>query len=150
MTDEEKEAIEIMEDITFMRGIRKDVEGEDEDYQALETLLNLIKKQQQKIEKLAKTCSKYKDTLEHYEDKVFNNDMIDLEKVTDLDEISVLGKKYISKDKIRELQDKYKNKIERLESKKIWNEPIDTVLTRRYINYFDAYEELLEELLEEE
>ena len=53
---------------------------------------------------------------------------------------------FIRKDKIRELQDKYKNKLERLESKKIWNEPIDTINKNRYTNYFNAYEELLEEV----
>lgn len=54
-------------------------------------------------------------------------------------------KDYISKDKIRELQNKYKKEIEKLESKKIWNEPVDTINKNRYTNYFNAYEELLEE-----
>ena len=56
-----------------------------------------------------------------------------------------INKRYISKDKIRKLQEKYKNKIERLESKKIWNEPVDTINKNRYTNYFNVYEELLQE-----
>lgn len=49
------------------------------------------------------------------------------------------------KSKVRELQDKYKSKIEKLESKKIWNEPVDTINKNRYTNYYNAYEELLQE-----
>ena len=51
----------------------------------------------------------------------------------------------ILKSKVRELQDKYKSKIEKLESKKIWNEPVDTINKNRYTNYYNAYEELLQE-----
>lgn len=52
---------------------------------------------------------------------------------------------FIPKSKVRELQNKYKNKIEKLESKKIWNEPVDTINKNRYTNYYNAYEELLQE-----
>ena len=52
---------------------------------------------------------------------------------------------YIPKSKVRELQNKYKNKIEKLESKKIWNEPVDTINKNRYTNYYNAYEEILQE-----
>ena len=55
MNKEEKD-IEIVKEITFVRGIRKDVEGEREDLLALEEVLNLI-------DKLQKENKNYKELI---------------------------------------------------------------------------------------
>jgi hypothetical protein len=52
LSDEEKKAIEIVEDIAFVRGIRQDVDGELEDLKAIEDVLRLVEKQQKEIEEL--------------------------------------------------------------------------------------------------
>lgn len=50
--------------------------------------------------------------------------------------------KQVIRDKIQE----YKNKIYKLESKKMWNEPIDTINKNRYVNYINILKELLNEV----
>lgn len=50
MSEEEKKAIEILKEIKDVRGIRQDVEGENEDLWALDIVYNLIDKQQKEIE----------------------------------------------------------------------------------------------------
>ena len=52
MNEEEKKAIEIVKEIKDIRGMRQDVEGENEDLWALNTIINLIEKQQKEIEDL--------------------------------------------------------------------------------------------------
>jgi len=54
--NKEEKDIEIVKEITFVRGIRKDVEGEREDLLALEEVLNLI-------DKLQKENKNYKELI---------------------------------------------------------------------------------------
>ena len=54
MNEEEKKAIEIVKEIKDIRGMRQDVEGENEDLWALDTLINLIEKQQKEIEDMVR------------------------------------------------------------------------------------------------
>ena len=140
MNKEEKEAIknikkddeyyDILENIKLNKYNMLNVEklmqdtitGDYTEYEIAQSiiyLLNLIEKQQKEIEELK--------NIETYKLAIIDKD------------------KYISKDKIRELQDKYKKEIEKLESKKLWNEPVDTIKKNRYTNYYNAYEELLKE-----
>lgn len=49
------------------------------------------------------------------------------------------------KSKVKEKIEKYKNKIDKLENKKLWNEPVDTINKNRWTNYINAYLELLED-----
>lgn len=73
----------------------------------------------------------------------------EIERIKSLDIYKLIEKwetgQLIHKDKIKEIQNKYKKEIEKLESKKIWNEPVDTIKKNRYTNYYNAYEELLGE-----
>jgi hypothetical protein len=52
---------------------------------------------------------------------------------------------FIPKSKVKEKIEEYKHKIEKLENKKIWNEPVDTINKNRWTNYINSYLELLEE-----
>lgn len=52
---------------------------------------------------------------------------------------------YISKDKIREKIDKYREKSEKLHSQELWNEPEDSIKDFKYNHYLEAYKELLGE-----
>lgn len=108
-----------------------DVYTQDE-LNAIGELLDLYYKQQKEIEEIRN----WKYTIDTIED---------LEKLKELDVIKIKGKEYICKDKIKEIQNKYKKEIERLESKKLWNEPVDTIKKNIYTNYYNAYEELLKE-----
>ena len=51
----------------------------------------------------------------------------------------------ISKDKIREKLNKYREKLEKLHSQELWNEPEDSIKDFKYNHYLEAYKELLEE-----
>ena len=97
--------------------------------QAIENLIARNKELEEKNKKLEKFFIKYFDDIDKEFNGLLNHKFID----------------YIPKSKVKELQDKYKNKIEKLESKKIWNEPVDTINKNRYTNYYNAYEELLQE-----
>ena len=98
---EEKKAIEIVKEITFVRGIRKDVEGEEEDLCALEEVLNLIDKLQKELKdsinarfELQRRIDKLQKELQHKQETI--------DKI--LKELEEFYKKYdiISKDKIKE------------------------------------------------
>lgn len=98
--NEEEKALETLKEVA---SDDFDTLGDDISPKMAQNILNVIDKQQKRIEKLTTTLFHYEDTLEHYEYKVFNGDVIDLEKVKELDKIGILGKEYISKDKIREV-----------------------------------------------
>lgn len=101
--------------------------------QAIQGLLDLYQKEKEKNEELKE---KYKRLIKA------NDNLKSTKRIKTYKDVE---KFFIPKSKVRELQDKYKNKIEKLESKKIWNEPVDTIIKNRYTNYYNAYEELLEE-----
>ena len=63
MSEEEKEAIKIVEDIAFVRGIRQDVEGELEDLGAIEDVLRLIDKLQKELKVTRQMNSNLTETL---------------------------------------------------------------------------------------
>ena len=83
LSEEEKKAIEILKEIKDVRGIRQDVEGENEDLWALDIVYNLIEKQEKEIDRLQNI--KRKDI----------EDLINKEKVN-------VYINYINKDKIRQ------------------------------------------------
>lgn len=95
LSDEEKKVIEIVNEIKDIRGMRQDVDGENEDLWALDTLINLIKKQSKEIEELNK------ENLEIRDWKYVIDSPIDLDKLKELDLIKIKGKEYVSKDKIK-------------------------------------------------
>lgn len=129
MNEKEKKAIIYFDDILTNKC----------DIEFWKRIKNLIKKQQERIEKLTTTLFHYEDTLERYEYKVFNGNVIDLEKVKELDKIRILGKEYISKDKIRK-------KIEEL-CKELLKYPFEDewFLRDRIEEQIDLLKELLEE-----
>ena len=49
----------------------------------------------------------------------------------------------IPKSKIQEKLDELDKEIRKIESKKLWNEPIDTMIRNRLCNYYNALKELL-------
>lgn len=116
----------------------------EEDIKYLEDLLA--------VAKMLLTTSQ-KATIQEREIQAIENLIKEYKELKKLEDVTIetlkdtnyIHNNYIPKSKVRELQDKYKNRIEKLESKKIWNEPIDTINKNRYTNYFNAYEELLQE-----
>lgn len=92
LREKEKKAIEILKEIKDVRGIRQDVEGENEDLWALDIVYNLIEKQQKEIEEKNK----------------------DIKKLNDLLMLSELD--YISKDKIREKIEHYNDELEHIKN----------------------------------
>ena len=60
------------------------------------------------------------------------------------DENNIYKNETVSKSVIRDKIKEYETKIEKLHNKKIWNEPVDTILNNRYVNYINVLKELLE------
>ncbi len=101
MSEEEKD-IEIVKEITFVRGIRKDVEGEREDLLALEEVLNLIDKLQKDNYELDRENQHYFDRIQDLQKEIKSkNKQIKLMQEMNLPkEIEI---NYISKDIIKKL-----------------------------------------------
>lgn len=51
----------------------------------------------------------------------------------------------IDKSKVKEKIKEYDKQIKKLENKKVWNEPADTIIRNRLCNYYNALQELLRE-----
>jgi len=99
MNEEEKKAIEYLKDLRFEKQAFSISKDDFEEVKQIETILKLIEKQQKEIEELRQ----WKYTIDTYED---------LDKLKELDLIKIKGKEYISKDKIREYKEAYKQKRE--------------------------------------
>ena len=58
-----------------------------------------LKEEKERSKELFETCCRYEDTLGHYECEVFEklDDYIKLDKLKELEEIGIKGKKYFSK-----------------------------------------------------
>lgn len=145
MSEEEKQAIDELKKLkdykkTYYGGNWSKVEVcmDNEIKQTIDTILKLIEKQQKEIEELKEITKMYDSVCINTNNKVVIADK-------EYFDSGIFIKKYVSKNKIREKQNKYKKKIEKLENKKIWNEPVDTINNNRYVNYFNAYEELLDD-----
>ena len=144
------------------------------DMGAMEELINLIEKQQKEIEhqkekrenqkkelailnakqiefnKLVNTVNSYKGQFKKQQEQIEelkekNKELIEGQTDT-LEKILApeLLKKYVSKDKIKAKIEEYKKQIQKLESKKLWEEPVDTIKYNRYVCYINAFLSLLE------
>lgn len=118
MSDEEKKAID---------DIKRELTDEDRrEYMNkwfaddLQTLVNLIEKQSKEIEELKEENEKYKNPPFFDEDK------------------------YTENDKIKAKIEEYENKIKKIRSKKLINEPEDTIVITRYAHYISVLQSLLE------
>lgn len=98
-------------------------------YKTIENLINRNKELEENIKK-QKQLTKLAQTIT---DESLKEALIEFEK------------DYIPKSKIKEKRDYYKKEIDKMENKKIWNEPIDTIRKNRFINYFNILQELLGE-----
>lgn len=56
-----------------------------------------------------------------------------------------LGDDYIPKSKVQEKLEELDKKIKKIENKKVWNEPADTIIRNRLCNYYNALKELMED-----
>lgn len=102
----EEEIIYIIEKVLSYKEIGL-LEATDTFYQAIQGLLYLYQQEKERNKELYATCCRYEDKLGEYE----NTDAIatgigkyiKLEELMKEDEIGIKGKRYISKDKIKEL-----------------------------------------------
>jgi hypothetical protein len=171
VSEEEKEAIEIVKEITFVRGIRKDVEGEEKDLCALEILLNYIDKLQKQLDQLKEvdrqicceeliTKDKYQDILKENEELSksnfhfleINQKLIEEKPIIKelaekelnlLEKIDKLQRDSISKDIIRNKIKELEEKIELIKQRK------DNIKNGMAIIVCEYVVEVLEELLGE-
>lgn len=131
MNKEEQEALEIIKGLEFydyewyvhtdkIEGHADEVVGEVE--KAIETIVNLIDKQQKLIEELRETCNKYND-MRHFE---------------------LVAHKYVSKDKIKEKIDELGKEYNNLFTEAL---SLDTMNINSH--RYDAMKTVLEELLGE-
>lgn len=108
------------------------------------TKKELIERINELEEEVKKEHENWKELLHFYNQRV--SDIIKLEnKIEDL-ENGDLTTVYLSgfydgekkwKDKIKAQKEEYQNKIDKLYSKKVWNEPVDTINKNRYVNYIN-------------
>ena len=92
-----------------------------EDIDALNTLLTAYEKEKEENKKLKDEYLVQRDLI--------NPDFL---------------KDYISKDKIKAKIEEYENKIKKIRSKKLINEPEDTIAITRYAHYISVLQSLLE------
>ena len=118
LSDEEKKAIERLEDLLKQRN-KIQINTYDL-FGTIEIVLNLIEKQQKEIEEL-----KNADLT-----TVYLNGFYDGEKKV--------------KDKIKAKIEECENKIKKIRSKKLINEPEDTIIITRYAHYISVLQSLLE------
>ena len=77
MTEEEKKAIKIVDEIAFVRGIRQDVDGKTEDLKAIEDVFRLVDNKQKEIEIYIENNAKIKQLKEEKKGKnLFNGNVI--------------------------------------------------------------------------
>lgn len=87
---------------------------------AIDNVLNLIEKQQKEIENLKEQNKNLNWYFENQKDN------------------------FVHKDKIKAKIEEYENKIKKIRSKKIINEPEDTIIITRYAHYISVLQSLLE------
>lgn len=145
LSEEEKKAIELLKD--FKRELnniesyeRADVEGkykkilivlQEDDFDTFQTILNLIDKRQKEIEE--KNC--LIDVLQHKIEELLDNK----KEINYIKPIDIKVQNYISKDKIRELIEKYEQDYKRQDKEELFN------LTKITAGKLSALNELLEE-----
>lgn len=106
MSENEEKAIEIVKEITYIRGIRQDVEGHEEDLDALEEVLKLIEKQQEEIDTYKETENDYEHELARKDEEI---EELKKDKKALVDNYNKVLGSFISKDKIKELKEKVEN-----------------------------------------
>ena len=109
LSDEEKKAVVYLKSYCI-----NDVLYDNKHYEQIETVLNLIEKQQKEIEELKK------ENLEIRDWKYVIDSPIDLDKLKELDLIKIKGKVYISEDKIKAKIEEYREQIEELKDLNIF------------------------------
>ena len=136
MSDEEREALEIVKGITE-DDLLNYWEGPEEPYNAIQTILNLIEKQSKEIEELktqidehvyydlgGRSCGKT-ELLRHYKKGYDMNNKF-------------------WKDKIKVKIEEVEKEIDKLYKKKNWYEPWDTEKKNKYMHYIEFGQSLLE------
>lgn len=132
LSDEEKEKIELEFQYALDNIVSK-IKGETATaiVHSEQSMILLFKRLMLKIEKQSKEIEELKAKID----------------VTNWQEMSckdIIEAKYISKDKIKAKIEEYQNKIDKMYTKKLWNEPIDTINKNRYVNYVNILQSLLE------
>ena len=123
MTDEEKKAIKEVKHFKELTRYWQEEEYEEKEIAGyIETVLNLIEKQQKEIEELKEGFK----IQEH-------NYQVAMEEIEQRWE-----------DKIKAKIEEYENKIKKIRSKKVINEPEDTIIITRYAHYISVMQSLLE------
>ena len=120
MSDEEKQAIKDCDNIFICLDDCMSEDSANDYRKSYKILKNLIEKQQKEIEEL-----KNADLT-----TVYFNGFYDGEKKV--------------KDKIKAKIEEYENKIKKIRSKKLINEPEDTIVITRYTHYISVLQSLLE------
>ena len=116
----------------------------DELTQNEENLKIELGQEKERNKKQFETLCRYEDTLGHYECEVFNElgTVINIDKLAELDEIGIKGKRYISKDKIKE---KYLD-MEKEYARKVYNNNYDRQEVKKEEMYKrQVYKQLLED-----
>lgn len=128
LTEEEQKAIDIVDEIAFIRGIRQDADGKREDLKAIKDVFRLVDNKQKEIEESIKAHQGYN------EEKEKNNTLL----------VELASNNYISKDKII-------NKIKELEQEieEKQEHGLDLTLIHEHEIDTNAIIQVLNELLEE-
>lgn len=132
MSDEEKEALEILNNTEwdgFMITIKKLIEKQSKEIEGLKKIKSKLDEKNIPIETLLAEFERLED-LEDDLTTVYLNGVYDGEKKVE--------------DKIKAKIEEYENKIKKIRSKKLINEPEDTIVITRYAHYISVLQSLLE------
>lgn len=121
----------------------------DELTQNEEKLKIELGKEKEKNKKQFETLCRYEDTLGHYECEVFNElgTVINIDKLAELDEIGIMGKRYISEDIIEKIRKNYLKKALDIESLNMFKGT--TEKERDEIKFYRNIAEILKLILKE-
>lgn len=137
-------------DITILKSLIEDLKREEKligynaeiEIQALENLIKGYRELEEKLdssrkanELLNKTNNELRLEIRTTYSKVVN----------DIISKFNLGDDYIPKSKVQEKLEELDKKIKKIENKKVWNEPADTIIRNRLCNYYNALKELMED-----
>ena len=132
LSEEEEIAIETLKEVA---SDDFDTLGDEISPKMAQNILNVISNQQKEIKKEKSRKMELAELLDKQE-----NEINSLQQ-----ELEIQEGCSISKDKIRKKLEKYREKLEKLHSQELWNEPEDSIKDFKYNHYLEAYKELLED-----
>ena len=147
----DKENVKIV--LNLIEKQSKEIEHQKEKRENQKQELAILNAKQIEFNKLVNTVNSYKGQFKRQQKEIEelkekNKTQSDcaepIERIEEMVNMNWVNHNYIGKDKIKAKIEEYENKIKKIRSKKIINEPEDTIIITRYAHYISVLQSLLE------